>query len=49
MEDTHVGTCRKKRCRREGIKRWKGRIEDRQKEEREKGRDEEKEGGESLT
>ena len=26
-----------------------GRIEDRQKEEREEGRDEEKEGGESLT
>ena len=24
MEDIHVGTCRKKRCRREGIKRWKG-------------------------
>ena len=24
MEDTHVGTCRKKRCRREGIKRWRG-------------------------
>ena len=24
MEDTHVGTCRKKRCGREGIKRWKG-------------------------
>ena len=24
MEDTHVGTCRKKRCRREGIERWKG-------------------------
>ena len=24
MEDTHVSTCRKKRCRREGIKRWKG-------------------------
>ena len=24
MEDIHVGTCRKKRCRREGIKRWRG-------------------------
>ena len=24
MKDTNVGTCRKKRCRREGIKRWKG-------------------------
>ena len=24
MEDTHVSKCRKKRCGREGIKRWKG-------------------------
>ena len=32
-----------------GDKEIEGRIEDRQKEEREKGRDEEKEGGESLT
>ena len=48
MEDTHVGTCRRKRWK-GGDKEMEGRIEDRQKGEREEGRDKEKEGGESLT